>query len=147
MTIDFSGTNHNHPHPRFPEAPSRINLEDDDPRALQCNLGNAVALFRLLGLPLEDGAAAPYGEVPIADARRAVIRARARFAREAPNLVRPSYTEYGPPRTCDDGIVELRPLRMYVGGLDEEGIAYRLDAFAQFVEAIAERGATHIAWS
>jgi hypothetical protein len=100
----------------------------------------------LLGLPLEDGEVPPSGEIPVADARRALLRARATLEREAPKHVRPLEIEHGAPRAHEDGTVELRPIRAYVFGLNEAAVTDRLDRFGTFVEAIAERGATHVAW-
>jgi hypothetical protein len=73
------------------------------------------------------------------------MRARARFERAAATLVRPSAIEYGAPRRGEDGAIEARPIRFVEVGLDEDGLADRLERFARFVEAVAERGATHIA--
>lgn len=147
MGIEFSGSDHGRRHARFPECPAQVHLDEDDPRAFHLNVGNVAALWPLLGLPLREGHPAPYGEIPVPEARRAVIRARARFAREASTLVRSAEVEYGAPRLQEDGTVELRPLRAIWFGLDEDGLAARIDCFERFVEAIAERGATHIAWA
>ncbi len=146
MGIAFFGTDHDRPHPRFPEYPAPVYLDEDDPRSFHLNVGNAAALWPLLGLPLEDGHVPPGGEVSIPEARRALMRARASFRRVAPTLVRTTEIEYGAPRAQEDGTVELRPLCGVSFGLDEDGIAARLDRLAQFVEAVAERGATHVAW-
>jgi hypothetical protein len=146
MGVDFFGTDHHRPHPRFPEFPARVYLDDDDVRNFGLNAGNAALLWPLLDLPFEDGHVPPAGEVSIADARRALMRARATFEREAPKHVRPTEIEHSAPRVREDGTVELRPLRAYWFGLDEEGLIGRLERFRQFVEAIAERGATHVAW-
>jgi hypothetical protein len=147
MGIAFSATDHTRRHPRYPECPARVELDDDDPRAFHLNVGNAAALWPLLGLPLEDGQLVPVGEVSVPEARRAVMRARARFEHAASGLVRTAVVTYGAPRRGDDGVVELRPVRAVACGLDEEGLADRLERFSRFVEAVAERGATNIAWS
>jgi hypothetical protein len=147
MGLDFHGLDHTRPHPRFPEYPAPVHLDDDDPRAFQLNVGNAAAIWPLLGLPLVDGHVPPGGEVSVPEARRALMRARARFERVAPTLVRPVEIEHGAPCPQEDGTIELRPLRFLCFGLDEDGLAARLDRFERFVEAIAERGATHVAWS
>ena len=146
MGLDFFGTDHHHPHPRLPEFPAPVHLDDDDPRAFGLNVGNAAALWPLLGLPLEGGHVPPGGEVSIPDVRRALMRARATFERQAPKLVRAAEIEFGAPSVQDDGTVELRPLRAIWFGLDEDGLAARLDRLERFVEAVAERGATHVAW-
>lgn len=92
---------------------------------------NARAFLRLLGIEQED----LHGEMPIPDARRLVIRARASFARRAPLLVRPS-------TTCaitEAGYVEC--------GIDEAYLARRLEEFERLLVALQARGATHIEWS
>ena len=146
MGLNFFGTDHTRPHPRLPEFPAPVHLDEDDPRAFELNVGNAAALWPLLGLPLEDGHVSPGGEVSLAEARRAVMRARARFETAAPKLVRPPEVEHGAPCLREDGTVELRPLRAVWFGLDEDGLAWRLERFGEFIEAVAERGATHVAW-
>jgi hypothetical protein len=146
MGVDFFGTDHNRPHSRLPEFPAPVQLDDDDTRYFALNVGNAAALWPLLRFPLEDGHVPSQGEVSVPEARCAVMRARATFDREAPKHVRPTEIDHGAPRAREDGTVELRPLRAYWFGLDEDGIRDRIERFARFVEAIAERGATHVAW-
>lgn len=130
--------------------PVRVRLHDDadddfdDPRNLSVAGGNFAALSALLGLVSDDG---ECGDMTIAEARRAVMRARATFERKAPGLVREPSTEYGAPRTREDGSIELRPVRAVSGGLDLarlEGYVERFDALVQGLEA---RGATRIAWA
>jgi hypothetical protein len=100
---------------------------------------NGIALLRALRLGI-----AYTGDISIPEARRAIIRARAGslepFVRLEEKLI-------GKPYVRADGAVEARPVRMFSAGLDVEGIASRIDAFAAFVEACAERGATTIHWS
>jgi hypothetical protein len=147
MGIEFFGIDHTRAHPRFTDWPARVDLDEDDPRGFHLNVGNAAALWPLLGLPLDDGGVPQDGEVSVPEARRALMRARARFERLAPKLVRPTVITYGAPRAQEDGTIEIRPTRDLSFGLDEEGLAARLDRFATFVEALAERGATHIGWA
>jgi hypothetical protein len=108
------------------------------------NQGNALSLFLVLGLPVEDGLPVPYGEMTLPEARRAIMRARGRgdllpYARE-------EETQYGAPREGEGGVVELRPLRSFCQGLPVEGVKRRLNQFEQFVSESAARGATQIRW-
>lgn len=102
-----------------------------------CN-GNAAALCGLLGLPQE------YGSAPVALARRAVMRARARADVSA--FTRPEETVHGAPRVHADGTVELRPIRISSMGLDSAGLVDRLERFAALVESAAAAGGTEISW-
>jgi hypothetical protein len=151
MSVTISGLNHNRRNPRFPEFPESVDLEVDDPRFVNWANGNAAALFALLGLgagsKTEWSEGYVQGEAPLPDVRRAIIRARATFERRAPELARPESVEHGAPRALPDGSVELRPVRRYEMGLDAEGIGRRLDAFERAVDALADLGATHIAWA
>lgn len=87
--------------------------------------GGAAALLRLLGF--QD---APYGEVTIGAARRAVTYARATFPVVAPTLeVAPS--EVG---------------RVISFGMDTESIRARLTRFEWFLEAAERANADVITW-
>ena len=141
MSISIYATDHNRPHPRLPEFPAAIHFEVGDPRNVNWSNANASILFALLGV-----GESLIGEAPLPDVRRGIIRARATFDTRAPKLARPDAVAYGAPRTCDDGTVELRPIRMLSFGLDEEGMRTRLVAFERAVEALADLEATHIAW-
>lgn len=101
--------------------------------------GNARLVLSMLGFSGDD----LYGEAPIADCRRAVMRAR---SRKAEQYTREEEIVHGAPRTNEDGTVELKPVRMHSFGIDAEGILHRVNAFAQFVEVAAKLGATHIHW-
>lgn len=103
---------------------------------------NAVALLRFLGLPTEE-----CGSASIAEARRAVMRASATFESRADEYVRPEEREYGAPRDRGDGVIELRPLRFFGGGLDVDRMRSYLERLGRFIEIVAARGATHIYWA
>jgi hypothetical protein len=62
------------------------------------------------------------------------------------HLVREEETVYGPPRTDEDGTVQLRPLRVFSRGLSLQGLNDRITAFAALVQDAAEAGATRINW-
>jgi len=110
-----------------------IMLDIEDPSYLNWNAGNAHALFLLLGLsPGED----QYGECTMPEARRGVMLARATFEKRAVKSTRePSDTR--------------RPgqARFIQGGLDEDGLLIRLDAFERFLNVIAAKGAVSIYWA
>ncbi len=129
--------------------PARIYLSDDsegdlnDPRSMNLANDNARAFLGLLGLGTDCDL---YGEVPLPEARRAIIRARATFHCRVGAFLREEAVVFGRPRVHDDGTVELRPVRVWIGGVDEDYLARQLDRLAVLVEALAERGATHLGW-
>jgi hypothetical protein len=100
---------------------------------------NGIALLRALRLGM-----AYTGDITIAEARRAIIRARAGslepFVRLEEKLI-------GKPVVRADGAIEARPVRMHSAGLDVDGLKSRLDAFEAFVGASEARGAKMIHWS
>jgi len=106
-----------------------------------CN-ETARALFGALGVP-SGGALGMLGELPLPEARRALIRARNRplapFLR-APSIVR------GGPVFRGDGLIALSPLRSVDDGLSEEDLRHWLDRFGQLVEEAARRGAGSVCW-
>jgi hypothetical protein len=124
---------------RTVQHPSTVRLPDDLYLNL-CNV-NAAALLSVLGLDPND----PCGAVEIPVARRAIIKANATDRLD--RFTRPDETVYGEPREGDDGVVTLRPLRIFSQGLDRNALQERLDRFSKLVEAAAVKGATHIQWS
>ena len=111
--------------------------EVSDAPSLNYANANGIALLRALRLPADYS-----GELPLAEARRAVIRARS-GSFEA--FARPEDVRYGKPRR-EGNVVEARPLRSFDAGLSADEVASRVEAFATFVEACAARGATKICW-
>lgn len=106
----------------------------DDADQLNWANGNAAVVFALLGLDAGGEFGGPIGTAPIWRARRAVMYARATFARRVPALER------------EPVVLEGQGARVYSCGLDAEGLRMRLEAFSAFVEAVAARGAVAIAW-
>jgi hypothetical protein len=100
--------------------------------------GNARFLLPILGLPYDPETGELEGRVSIAEARRAAIRARNAGDRRVASNVRPT-VEYGGPGTGTCRVVEC--------GIDEAGIRYRLDAFAEFVGKAVAAGARAIYWA
>lgn len=90
-------------------------------------------------LGLEDA----HGEVGLPAARRALMRARNR--RLAP-FTHEGSTTYGPPCACEDGTIELRPVRIFDAGIDEGRIRDTVEAVHAFVERAADAGATLLRW-
>lgn len=110
-----------------------IMLDIEDPAYLNWHAGSAHALFLLLGLsPGED----QYGECTMPEARRGVMRARATFEKKAGGLTR-EYSDTQRPGQA----------RFIQGGLDEDGLALRLDRFERFLNIIAAKGAVSIYWA
>jgi hypothetical protein len=130
--------------------PRRIHLHDDpqddlaDPRSV--NLANTNARAFLVFLSLQDAGEDLYGSVPIPEVRRAIMRARATFHQRADSFVRSPEIIHGKPRVNHDGSVDLRPVRVWIGGIDEEYLMRQLDKLEVLVEELAERGATHLGW-
>jgi hypothetical protein len=113
-----------------------VSLGDDD-HGLNFNNANALALLSLLKLtegqrPGEDDLC---GAVTLAVARRAVMYARATFARRAQAFTRQEEQGEG-----------TQGARFVSCGLDVDGLSRRLEAFAAHVEALAQAGASHISW-
>ncbi len=109
-----------------------------DTPEMDLNLGNAAALFGVLGLNEEQGS------LSIHEARRAIMRGRS--CQNPSAFLRPEAKIFGKPSRLEDGVVEMRPLRSWDVGLDEEGLRVRVEIFAAFVMAASERGATEIFW-
>ena len=107
---------------------------------------NAAAFLALLGIDSEY----LVGELSIAEARRATMRARARFDAVAPVLVREGVDLVSPRGTTvrADGVVELTGgrYRGNVGALELEDLEGYVQRFGLFVEAAARGGASSISW-
>lgn len=145
MSVSFYGFDHRvvEQGPAGP-FPKMVKVPFEDPRHLNLANGNARVILELLRLPKNDADGDLWGEVSVPDARRALIRARATFARVAPVLVREPVQQMGVGRR-EDGLAEMRT-RSFVGGLDQPGMLDRLERFGVVVELLASMGATHIAW-
>lgn len=115
-----------------------VNELDDRP-SLNLSNANARVILRTLGIAPDD-----CGDLPIADARRALMRARSRG--DLSPFARPEEAVHGRPRAREDGSIELRPLRLWGAALDADGIQDRIERFARLVEESASRKATLIMW-
>jgi len=124
--------------------PKSVNLPFEHPAWTKWANGNAHLVLELLGLKGEDVEGELYGQVTVAEARRAVIRARATFARVVPGLVREECQERVAVKR-EDGTVELRT-KVWVGGVDAGYFKRQVDQFEACVSVLAVKGATHIAW-
>ncbi len=105
------------------------------------NLANDNARLLLQALGLSDEL---WGSLSVAEARRAIMRARSRS--DLSPFTRPNETVYGRPQTNEDGSIQLRPVRLQSMGVNENRMASYITRFANFVEASASRGATSISW-
>lgn len=114
-------------------------LEQTDAPMLNLANDNAKRLLAVLGVPFDYA-----GEMAVADARRALMRARARV--DLTPFEREAETVYGAPRADEYGVVELRPLRLSAPALTADDLRDRVERFAAFVEESAARGATEIRW-
>jgi hypothetical protein len=104
-------------------------------RVREMNLSNMNArafLHFLLGFDPSD----LFGELPIPDARRLVIRARATFADRALLFVRES-------RDSGGGANLARYIEQ---GIDLDYFAARLDQFESLLVALQKAGSTHVTW-
>lgn len=107
---------------------------------------NARQLFGLLGIEFDC-----CGEIGLPEARRAVMVARATFARRAGGFTREPVSEpkgRGMRLVREGNVVRIEQdgPAFFEGGIDEDYLASRLNHFAAFVEAAAEAGATGITW-
>ncbi len=110
----------------------------ENPICLNLANHNAFRLLALLGLPV-----APAGECTIAEARRAILRAR---NVKVSSYVREDEVVHGAPREREDGAVELRPIRTWIRGLSVEGLAGYVERLDVMVRNGGEAGATKIVW-
>jgi hypothetical protein len=110
-----------------------IALDLEDPAHLNLNNGNARAFLLFLGLEPGDE---PSGAVTMPEARRAIIRARATFARHVGDFTREGSDTRRPGR-C----------RVVAGGIGPDYFEMRLDSFEMFLNVVAEKGATSILWA
>ncbi len=101
---------------------------------------NARALLAALGLETDEYLC---GQCTVAEARRAVMRAR---NTNLSHLERAEERRYGAPRRREDGSVEMRPLRVLAYGLSADGLLERVARFERLVAHAAELGAAEIYW-
>ena len=123
MSLDFYGQKANG---------DRIAFGYDSPKSLNLSNANGAALLRLLGLAGNDCSS---GEVPLAIACKAVQKASATFDYIVDGYTRGSSDTKSPGR-C----------RVISQGLDEYGLADRLERFATFLCDVTDEGATLIYW-
>jgi hypothetical protein len=118
---------------------SAIMLEFTHPAYVHWANINAGAVLGLLGfVDPETGRGLWDAEsVPLPEARRAIIRARATFARRHARFT----------RATEIGIAAATGPLVFSGGIDADGLSVRLDAFERFVRTVAEMGAVAIYWA
>lgn len=106
----------------------------------EMNLANLNALLLLEALGIEES----FGSLPVHEARRALMRAKSRSSLQP--FTRQDEVLYGRPQAKDNGVVELRPVRVRSMGVDENRMASYIERFSALVEESASRGATEITW-
>lgn len=157
MGIEFSALDANNPRTvdfggKAWTGPTSVDVEGFEHFGF--NNANGRALLELLGFGSEEGDL--IGQVEIAEARRAIMRARNAFGRRAPAaLERRNAADAGVPRAesvsieREGNLIKInRGARLIPGRpLTEEGLEARLSAFERFVTAAERAGATHVAWS
>lgn len=109
----------------------------ESPHRLEMNL-YGFRVLQALGFAPE-----PCGECSIADARRALLRAK---NQDVTHLLSDDEKRYGAPRRNEDGAIELRPVRAHTRGLSRDDLFRRFHAFETFVRSAADAGATTIRW-
>jgi hypothetical protein len=126
----------------FCKGTGKESREESDAPFLNLANQNARALFTVLGIdPGED----LLGECPLAEAKRALIRAKNSNPEKWPTFKDQVTT--GAPRKNEDGTVTLRPVHIYTFGLDEERMSGYISRFEQFLSEVEKRGATLIKWA
>jgi hypothetical protein len=150
MTVTFNGSDHTRMNTtNHGTYPRRVYLNDnyeadlDNPRSINMASMNARAFLSFLGINSGEDL---VGELPIPEVRRAIIKAKATFDSRASRFVRTQEVVHGAPRINDDGTVALRPIRVWVGGIDEEYLWRQLDRLGVLVEVLAAKRATHVRW-
>lgn len=140
MSVTFNGYRKDFDHGCDGDVMRCVKRPDAEDDIVGFNLanGNAVRFLRFLGFPSD-----PDGIVTIADARRAVIRARATFDRTVGQHTREASSSG---HLVIDGVTHLDIPRVHEAGIDESYFARRLDEFAKLIEDVANEGATHIGW-
>lgn len=125
MGIQFSGEHGKRP------LLTMHRLGYNHPDFFELNYGNAVAFFGLLGWTFE-----PVGSRTVAEARRAIMGAKARFDRTAPLHTREGSDTKDPGRA-----------RIVRGPLNEEGLRTRLERFEKLVQWLIDIEADRLVWS
>ena len=110
----------------------------ENPLSLNLANDNAHRLLALLGLP-----AAPAGECTIAEARRAILRAR---IVKVGSYAREDQVVHGAPGEREDGAIELRPTRAWIRGLSVDRLAGYVERLDALVRNGGEAGATKLVW-
>lgn len=114
-------------------------VAQDDAPSMNLANGNAMILLKVLGLPTEYA-----GEISVPEARRALIKAMSRSS--VTEFERPQRIEHGKPREIEPGVMDLKPLRYFDQGVDENRIRDYIKRFAEFVSEVIQKGGTKIYW-
>jgi len=87
-----------------------------------------------------------YGNLSVPDMRQHIMVARATFDNKVEWLVHDEEKLYGKPYKDEEGVIQMRPLRVVAPEKTADQIKERLESLASFVEAVARQGATVIRW-
>ena len=111
----------------------------DVPVLPELNLANANAriLFSILGLDLDKD------EYSISDMKRGIIRG---LNIDLSKFIREDEVIYGEPCYNNDGIVDLRPGKVFIRGLDKERIESYIYRLNDMIQAHEKSGATKFLW-
>lgn len=127
--------------------PSRVELPDWEWGGPNFHNAGAAAIVRILAEATGTDLDPTEGCISIHEARRAIWAAKARFERLAPQHAFETEVIHGEPRVDEDGVIELRPVRAIIGGLDLAGIERRFGELCQFIDDATAAGATDISWA
>jgi hypothetical protein len=110
------------------------------PTDINWNEANAAAVFNALGIVDPN----KQTEMSLPEIRRALIKAL--NSKSLNQFTRPEEKIYGKLREIEPGIVDMKPVRVWSQGLDEDGVRSRLEKLMKFVSESIQQGATKIYW-
>jgi hypothetical protein len=114
-------------------------VDESNTPTLNLSNANAMILLSVLGLPQDY-----IGEISIPEARRAFLRANNR--NNLKDFTRPEEKIHGKPREIKPGVVDIKPIRLYDPGVDENKIKDYLSRFAKFLHEVIQGGGKKIIW-
>jgi hypothetical protein len=127
--------------------PSRVELPDWEWGGPNFHNAGGAAIVRILAEATGTVLDTVQDSISIHEARRALWAAQARFEQLALKHTFEGEIVHGEPRTDEDGVVELRPVRVINCGLDMAGIERRFGELCRFIDDAVSAGATDISWA
>jgi len=85
--------------------------------------------------------------LPIEEVQGAISRAKKEGAERAREHTKDETRQYGPPRQIGDNVIEMRPLRLWEGGITEEYIWAQIGRLEQYLIMLKEQGASLVSWA